>query len=296
MTGRVLLTGGTGFLGVHVGRALRAAGFDVTLAGRTRLSGFEFVEADGLEARAGCAAIASGGYDAVVHLAALARTGEAEAAAGRARATRLNSAWPGELAAAAARAGVRFVHASTDLVFGATAAGPDGFTVDAEVGPVGHYGASKAAGEAAVVRSMPDALVVRFPLMFGDSFGRGLGASDALFAALDRGERPGLFTDELRTPVDVEAAARALVVLLGAGATGVWHLGGRAVSRFELGAALCLKTGRDPAHLVATTRVAAGLEDARAADARLDSRLSIQQNSAIAALLESGKAPPFPKS
>lgn len=294
MTGRVLLTGGTGFLGRHVRAALSESGWSVTLAGRKALDGWDFVKADGQAERAGCAAVESGQFAVVVHLAALARTGEAQAKPDLAM--RLNAAWPRELARAAGSAGISFVHASTDLVFGGRAAGPAGFGVEDEVAPIGRYGESKAAGEAAVLAHHPGALVLRFPLLFGDSGGAGLGASDGLFAALDRGERPGLFTDELRTPLDVEAAARSLALLVGAGAKGIWHLGGRAVSRFELGLGLCLATGRDPKLLVPCTRASQGVEASRAADVRLDSTCTVASFPGVGELLKSGSAPPFPKS
>jgi dTDP-4-dehydrorhamnose reductase len=296
--GPVLVTGGTGFLGLFVTRALVRAGHTVTLAGRHEVELPEgarrFVQTDGQQPGALVDVVETGAFRVVVHLAALARTGEAEA--DPARADRLNRDWPGELAAAA-RAGVRFVHASTDLVFGGEPPrGATGFGAADPPAPVGHYGVSKAAGEGRVRAADPHALVVRLPLLFGDSGGRGFGAGDGLFAALERGESPGLFTDELRTPLDVEAAAAALVALSDAHATGIWHLGGRPLSRFELGVALCHATGRDTTPLVPTTRVALGLTASRAGDARLDTRRTREHFPAIAALLDSGSAPSFPKS
>jgi len=299
VTRSVLVTGGTGLFGVHVVRALIGAGLRVTLAGRDAgdvpAEVHDFVEADGERPGALVDVIARGGFECIVHLAALARTGLAEREP--ALAERLNAVWPGELAAAATAAGARFVHASTDLVFGArSAAGAGGFAPDEPTAPVGRYGASKAAGEAAVLGADPTALVVRLPLLFGDSLGRGLGASDGLFAALDCGNEVRLFTDELRTPLDVEAAAAALFVLMEADAQGTWHLSGRALSRYELGLALCHASGRDPQRLIPTTRIELGLESTRAADARLDTTATRAHFPAIGALLDSGSAPAFSKS
>jgi dTDP-4-dehydrorhamnose reductase len=130
---------------------------------------------------------------------------------------------------------------------------------------------------------------VRLPLLYGDSFGRGRGASDSLLAAIARGERPTLFTDEWRTPLDVEDAARALVELAGTGTSGILHVGGPdSMSRHELGLAVLRARGMDEASARAAirpgTRAEAGLEAARARDASLDSR---RAESILAARLHS---------
>ncbi len=144
------------------------------------------------------------------------------------------------------------------------------------MGPVSRYGETKAAGERAVLETSPEALVVRLPLLYGDSGGRGLGATDALLAAVARGERPRLFEDEFRTPLDVDVAARALVeLLLDSGVAGVLHVAGKErLARYELGLALLAAAGFDPARaraaVLAGTRRQAGLETTRPADVSLD--------------------------
>jgi dTDP-4-dehydrorhamnose reductase len=69
------------------------------------------------------------------------------------------------MAEACAAAGVRFLHISTDYVFG-DHGGPH--CEDAPPNPVNVYGASKAAAERAVIAAAPDALVVRTAWLFGD--------------------------------------------------------------------------------------------------------------------------------
>lgn len=76
MSGSVLITGGAGFIGSHIAEAYQAAGWSVTCLddlSRGKQAqvpqGARFVEAD-VRSRAAFDAIASGGFDVVVHQAA----------------------------------------------------------------------------------------------------------------------------------------------------------------------------------------------------------------------------------
>ena len=81
--------------------------------------------------------------------------------------------------------------------------------------------------------------MARLPLLYGNSGGRGLGASDSLLEAIERGEKPRLFVDEWRTPLEVSNAAEALVELLEFDHGGVLHLAGPdRVTRHEFGLAV----------------------------------------------------------
>ncbi|MDF1798255.1 MAG: sugar nucleotide-binding protein, partial [Planctomycetota bacterium] len=243
------------------------------------------------------ARLAGGACAGVFHGAAWARGAAAERAPQAAFA--VNCTWPGALAGAQRGP---FFHVSTDLVFGAAPPPADGFGPAAATAPLGTYGATKAAGEFAVRAASRCAHVVRLPLLFGDSRGRGLGASDGLLAALERGEQPRLFTDEFRTPIDVRAAAEALVQLAdlhsepepSAASGQTWHIAGRRLSRLDLGRALCHAHGVDPGALVPTTRAALGLAATRAADTSLDARATRNLSAQLARTLDSGSAPPFP--
>ncbi|MEL6716983.1 MAG: sugar nucleotide-binding protein, partial [Planctomycetota bacterium] len=146
-----------------------------------------------------------------------------------------------------------------------------------EPGPVSVYGESKLASERAVQAACPEAAVVRLPLLYGNSGGRGLGASDALLEAVERDDRPGLFTDEWRTPLEVGAAAAALVELLDFEGGGVLHVAGpERVSRFGFGlsvlAAMGLEREAAEATVRATTQAAVDAGAPRARDVSLCSR------------------------
>jgi dTDP-4-dehydrorhamnose reductase len=83
---------------------------------------------------------------AVINAAAYTAVDKAEQE--EALAHRVNAESAGAAAAAAAGTGAVFVHISTDYVFDGSKAGPYG--VDDPIAPLGAYGRSKAAGEAAV--------------------------------------------------------------------------------------------------------------------------------------------------
>ncbi|MEM9381780.1 MAG: sugar nucleotide-binding protein [Planctomycetota bacterium] len=180
----------------------------------------------------------------IVQCAAMSRASDCESDPDGART--INAEVPARLAAWAAAREARLVHVSTDLVFGATDAPPGGFREDDEPAPVSVYGRSKRDGEARVLDAAPDATVVRLPLLYGNSAGRGRGASDALLEAVERGDRPPLFVDEWRTPLEVSNAAEALVEILEFDAPGIVHVAGpERVSRYELGLAVLDAMGLD---------------------------------------------------
>jgi len=260
----LVLLGASGFLGAHLVRAAAAAwpGPVLAVARRPPLAlvrgpattraghRLQWREADLVAPGALEALVSAVRPRAVVLAAAMARMGDCEGAS--AEAAQVNAELPARAAALARALGLRLVHVSTDLVFG------DG-------------------AEERVLAADAAALVVRLPLLLGDSFGRGLGASDQLLVALERGERPRLFADELRTPLAAADAAAALIELAGAGGEavtrerGILHVAGPvALDRYTLGRLVAGAQGVDPDRLERSRRAAAGLEELRPADVRLD--------------------------
>ncbi|MBI5433148.1 MAG: SDR family oxidoreductase [Planctomycetes bacterium] len=215
----------------------------------------------------------------IVCCAALARISECERDPARAEA--VNVELPRSLARWCAARGARLVHVSTDLVFGASSPTSGGFVESDPTAPISVYGASKARGEVAVLSADPHALVVRLPLLFGDSGGRALGASDSLVAAVRAGEQPMLFRDEWRTPLDASNAAEALIELADSRASGILHVGGPVrLSRVELGHLVLRAAGKKSAELYglvrAGTRAEAGLAATRPCDVALDTTRALE--------------------
>ncbi|MFI6427329.1 dTDP-4-dehydrorhamnose reductase [Promicromonospora sp. NPDC050880] len=150
---RWLVVGAAGMLGQDVLTAATRAGHEVSGAGRAEL--------DVTDAVAVRAAVA--GYDVVVNCAAWTAVDAAEEH--EAEAFAVNATAAAHLARAAAAAGARLVHVSTDYVFDGVATEP--YPEDAPVVPRSAYGRTKAAGEWAVRAEAPDAVVVRTAWLYG---------------------------------------------------------------------------------------------------------------------------------
>ena len=150
---RWLVVGAAGMLGQDVLAAAADAGHQVTGVGRSDL--------DVTDAAATRDAVA--GYDVVVNCAAWTAVDDAETH--EAEAFAVNATGAANLARAAAEAGGRLVHVSTDYVFDGGATEP--YPEDAPVRPRSAYGRTKAAGEWAVRAEAPDAVVVRTAWLYG---------------------------------------------------------------------------------------------------------------------------------
>jgi len=266
-----LVLGGSGFLGVHV---VAVAGAGAVSASREKgpVEPARFVPLDARKPGDLDKVLAEVRPARVVDCAAYSSVGEAEKHPDIARA--MNVDVPRTLARWCAKEGSRLVHVSTDLVFGASEPGPGGFREEDPPGPLSEYGRSKAAGEKAVLEEMSGALVVRLPLMYGESFGRGRGGSDSLLAAVRRGDRPVLFTDEWRTPLEVRNAAEALVELAGLDARGILHVAGpERVNRYDFAVTVLELRGpfrTNPADLITPSTRAEARMKSRPADVALD--------------------------
>ena len=167
------------------------------------------------------------------------------------------------VAVAAAAAGARLVHVSSDAVFsGAAPSYDEGCRPD----PVTPYGAAKAAAETAVKCIAPAAVIARASLIVGD----GDSKHERFVHALASGAQVGvLYTNEVRCPVHVTDLASALLELAASPDAGVYHVAGPdAVSRYELGLLIAARDGLDKTALRAGPRAATALSGP--ADVRLD--------------------------
>lgn len=275
----MLVFGGSGFLGVHVVRAACASGLEVVVAGRTQAPPAAMSErvphkpCDALTPGAVERVLDECAPDVIVVCTALATIAECERYPVLART--LNVELPTRIAVWSRERRARLVCVSTDLVFGARPPRAERFSEEDQPAPTSEYGRTKAGGEQAVLERCEEALVVRLPLLTGESFGRALGGSDSVVDAVQRGDKPTLFTDEWRTPLDAACAGRALVELTVSRERGVLHVAGmERLSRYEIGARALIAAGWTPdrarAAIQPTTRAAAG-HSARPADVSLDS-------------------------
>ncbi len=130
----------------------------------------------------------------------------------------INSEGPRHIAEAAGSVGARLIHVSTDFVFDGRSGRP--YRPDDATAPLGVYGASKLAGEAAVVETAPDALIVRTAWVYGASGANFMRTMLRLMA-----ERPEVrvVADQIGCPTATPDLAAALWGLARTEARGVLH-------------------------------------------------------------------------
>lgn len=189
---------------------------DATFLGRAR--------ADLTDPEACARVISDGDYAAVINAAAYTAVDKAESDAETARA--VNAHAPGAMARAAAGKGIPFLHISTDYVFDGSGDRP--WAENAPTGPLGVYGATKLAGERAVVDAGGRFAVMRTSWVFS--------AHGANFVKTML--RLGAERDELRVVADqfggptaahdIAAACLTMIRAMQADATrgGIYHYSG----------------------------------------------------------------------
>ena len=130
------------------------------------------------------------------------------------------------LAVACAKAGTKFVHVSTDYVFGLNAARTSPLTELDAPGPVSSYGLSKLAGEYLVRTHCPRHLVVRTCGLYGawGSGGKGGNFVETMLRVAGQGKPLRVVHDQHCTPTYTADLADALVKLIAADARGLYHL------------------------------------------------------------------------
>jgi dTDP-4-dehydrorhamnose reductase len=251
----LLVIGGSGFLGLRLTRQARLAGHRVVATFHANLPpepGVDWHKLD-IRCRDDVTALALRTRpDAIINAAYLQSDWATTADGGL------------HVALAAAAAGARLVHVSSDAVFSGAAVGYD---ETSPPDPVSPYGAAKAAAETAVKGIAPAAAIARTSLIIGN----GDSKHERFVHALAAGGTDGvLFTDEVRCPVHVTDLAAALLELAAAPYAGVCHVAGAdAVSRYQLGLLIAARDGLDWAALPGAPRAASLLP--HPLDVRLDS-------------------------
>ena len=235
---RWLVVGAAGMLGTDLVDVLAAHGETVAGADRSVV--------DVLSPESCAAGVA--GFDVVVNCAAWTAVDAAETHEGQAFA--VNAVGAANLARAAAAAGARTVHVSTDYVFDGQATSP--YAEDAAVAPRTAYGRTKAAGEWATLAQDPRALVVRTAWLYG-AHGKNFAATMLRLA----GERETLSVvdDQRGSPtwtVDLAEAIHRLVVA--DAEPGHWHATGEGETTWcGFARAVFEGAGLDPERVLPTT-------------------------------------------
>ncbi|MGC6424577.1 MAG: SDR family oxidoreductase [Lentimonas sp.] len=172
--------------------------------------------------------------DAIINCAAISSPDAVDA--NPKRAEKVNVALPRYLAQLSTHIGARFIHISTDMVF-------DGHSEEAYrstdmPAPANLYGQTKLMAEREVLEHNPeDPVVLRIPILMGNSPSGQRSVHEKLLAAIRAGEKPRLFCDEIRQPCSASNVAEVMLELTERrDLHGIFHWAGKeALSRFVIG-------------------------------------------------------------
>jgi dTDP-4-dehydrorhamnose reductase len=210
---RVLIAGGRGLVGTPTTKA-------ISLLPGVHTTSLAHGELDIVDTEAVRSCMAAVKPDLVINCAAYTKVDDCEANVDLAM--RVNAEGAGTLAKAAANAGARFVHLSTDYVFPGDSSRP--YREDDPVAPMERlsgYGRSKLAGEHAVQAAHPRPLIVRTAWVYGPD---GPGFPNAILKAAREKPRLKVVNDQTGSPTYAPDLAQALLALARVQLTGFVHV------------------------------------------------------------------------
>ena len=217
---RLLVLGGNGQVGHELRRALAPLGEVVATTRSGALPDGSACERADFDAPATLPGLVERiAPDIVVNAAAYTAVDKAETDIEAA--FRANAEAPGALARACAARGIPFVHYSTDYVFDGQGTRP--CREDDPVAPLGVYGASKRAGEVAVIDAGGRHLIFRTAWVYGSHGHNFMRTMLRLGAERDRLR---VVADQVGTPTPAALVADVTARILAQSndASGVWHL------------------------------------------------------------------------
>ncbi|MDQ2859452.1 MAG: dTDP-4-dehydrorhamnose reductase [Pseudomonadota bacterium] len=132
---------------------------------------------------------------------------------------RVNRDGAAHLARAGAKIGARVAHISTDFVFNGRSGRP--YRPEDPPSPLGVYGASKLAGEAAVLAAAPRALIVRAAWLYSR---HGANFLTTMLRLMGQGAEVRVVADQIGTPTSTDSLAVSLWKLIEGQANGMFHV------------------------------------------------------------------------
>jgi dTDP-4-dehydrorhamnose reductase len=141
-------------------------------------------------------------------------------------ARRANETGPSRLAALCAQHGTKLIHVSTDYVFDGGKGAP--YVETDAVNPTGVYGATKLAGERAVLAAWPETVVLRTAWVYAET---GKNFVRTMLNASRRMDRLRVVADQRGCPTNADDLAAAIIAIAdqiagGDGLGGIYHATG----------------------------------------------------------------------
>ncbi|MEX2590504.1 MAG: sugar nucleotide-binding protein, partial [Chitinophagales bacterium] len=150
------------------------------------------------------------------------------------------------------------------------------YTEKDQPNPLNIYGLQKVEAEQEILRVYSNAAICRMPLMLGDAEGFHEKFLQQFLSKTTKKESMPLFTDEYRSPLGGNSAAKGLWLALEK-MQGLYHLGGtERLSRWELGLIIAEKFGIDKQLLKAGKQADLKGKAPRPADVSLNSSKAVK--------------------
>ena len=243
MSKKLMIFGGSGFVGGNMTNVARSAGWEVTIADSRPGLNAEWRNVNITDPVAVEAAVEAVRPTAVVNVAAIADVDLAEQK--RDLAYQVNVEGARSIAASCAKHDIPYVFFSSDAVFDGE---QNSYTEDSSPAPTNYYGQTKFEAEQAVLAAHPGAVVVRISLVLGYPVESGNSFFASLEGKLKEGKPILTPTYEIRTPIDVITLSECVLELAQNGYAGRIHLGGTdSISRYALSKKLAHAMGFDEA-------------------------------------------------
>ncbi len=134
------------------------------------------------------------------------------------------------------------LYLSTDYVFDGK---KGGYAEDDPPCPINYYGLTKLGGEIATLSSPLDSAVVRASSIYGFGPGR-KNFAKFLVEKLSAGEEVKALVDQYTTPTQATLLAESILEIVERGLTGIFHIVGEKMSRYEFAIKVAETLGYDP--------------------------------------------------
>jgi dTDP-4-dehydrorhamnose reductase len=242
----ILITGGSGLLGEYLNKHLSVSDNILTIYNSYtgNCGKYNSIKADITDSQILSGIFSSFKPEIVIHTAAVSSQQKASGLTAK-LVYMVNVNVSKKLAELCSQFNARLIYTSTDLVY----AGYRGSMLneDARLIPVSLYAETKLMGEQKIKETFNNYIILRTALLFGFSLNERRNHFHDMFTKLKHGERVKLFTDQYRTPLSFDEAARIIKELCYNDIQGeIINFGGaERLSRYELGSLLCRTAGMD---------------------------------------------------
>lgn len=213
---RILITGAGGQLGNELRTLSSDAGCEFHFVGREE---FNLSDLNSIHKF-----LSAHSFDYIINTAAY--TGVDKAESEKEAAMQVNATAPGHIAQICVEKKIKLIHFSTDFVFDGTVARP--LHENDTTNPINQYGATKLAGESAVMQHCPEAVIIRTSWVYS-SFGNNF-VKTILRLCKER-ESLNIIYDQVGTPTYARDLAEAVLSLTGKDwVPGIYHYSNEGVA------------------------------------------------------------------